>query len=83
VRPFAERVMLISQDLGNLGNIQQLTREIEAMTAALEEPDRVWTVGELLRFRQLLDFTGGVIGRLNRTVRSQIDLIQGATTDAG
>ena len=83
MKSLTERVMLASPHLGSLGHIQHLTREIEAMTAALEEQDRAWTVGELQRFRQLLDFTAGVVGRLSRTVRSQIEQIQGATINAG
>ncbi len=82
MKSLTERVMLASQDLDGLGHIQHLTREIEAMSAALEKRDRAWTVGELQRFRQLLDFTGGVIGRLSLTVRAQIEQIQGASINA-
>ena len=82
MKSLTERMMLANQDLGSLSHLQKLTREIEEMTAMLQERDRAWTVGELQRFRQLLDFTGGVIGRLNQTARSQIDRIQGANIDA-
>ena len=79
----AERVMLATKNLGSRENLNRLTREIETMTAELRESDYRWSLGDLRRFQQMLEFTNRVIGRLRHTVRSQIGAIAGEQIDAG
>ncbi len=78
----AERVALATRNVGTRASLDDLTREIDAITIELaESPPR--SADDLARLRSSLDFAGAVIARLRHAVRSQIGAIAGDTIDAG